>query len=357
MVRKTLGYVHLEWTCPNCQRKNLGVQKFCNGCGAPQPEDVEFEQAAEEKFIEDEAEIARAKVGPDIHCPYCRARNPGDAKFCGECGGDLAEGVARESGRVVGAHRTGPAPEVICPACGTPNPASAQVCGQCGSSLASITEARPSAEPALGRKGLSVGILIGGFLICALLAFVVYLIFGRTEELTGEVQSISWTRSISILALGPVEQQDWFDEIPSDAELGDCSLEHQSTQDEPAPNSTEVCGTEYVVDTGSGVGEVVQDCVYEVYDKWCTYTVMDWTVFDVVTQSGSDMNPFWPQVNIQEDQREGEREEKYEIVFDSDGKTYDYTTTDASEFSQYNPGSRWVLNVNALGAVVSVESK
>ena len=113
MTKKTLGYVHLEWACPNCQRKNPGPQKFCNGCGAPQPEDVEFIQAAEEKLITDEAEIARAKAGPDVHCPYCGARNPGDAEFCGGCGGNLAEAAARESGRVVGSHRDKPAPQNV----------------------------------------------------------------------------------------------------------------------------------------------------------------------------------------------------------------------------------------------------
>lgn len=359
MTRKTLGYVHLEWTCPNCQRGNPGPQKFCSGCGAPQPENVEFHQAAEEKFLEDEAEIARAKAGPDAHCPFCGARNPGDAKFCGECGGDLADAVARESGRVVGAHRDGPAPEVNCPACGTANPATAQVCSQCGGNLQTIpAEApalRPAVQPVSGKKGIPVVGMIVGFMLCVVAAFAAYFLFIRTEELTGEVRSVSWTRSIPILALGPVEAEGWWDEIPSDAKLDSCREEYRTTQSDPAPNAVEVCGTPYTVDTGSGAGEVVQDCEYEVYDDYCTYTVMDWVVFDEFTLTGTDVNPIWPEVNLLADQREGDRSDSYEVIFNSDGANYDYTVTESTEFSQFTIGSKWIMNVNTLGAVISVE--
>jgi predicted nucleic acid-binding Zn ribbon protein len=361
MTKKTLGYVHLEWACPNCQRKNPGPQKFCNGCGAPQPEDVEFIQAAEEKLITDEAEIARAKAGPDVHCPYCGARNPGDVEFCGGCGGNLAEAAARESGRVVGSHRDKPAPEVKCPACGTANPASAQVCSQCGASLiarpSETAGKQPAAKSASAKRGLPILGLVGGFFGCVVIAFLVYFLFIRTEELTGEVQAVSWTRTIPILALGPVEYEDWQDEIPSDAEISSCKEELRYTQDEPAPNSVEVCGTPYTVDTGTGYGEVVQDCEYEIYEDYCSYTVMDWTVFDEVTLTGSDLNPRWPDINLLSDQREGDPQEDYEVTFYADGKTYDYTAENDSEFTQFTAGSKWLLNVNALGTVTSLEKK
>jgi len=112
MVKKTLGYVELEWRCPRCGSRNPGPEKTCNGCGAPQPEDVEFEQPAEEELVTEESEIERAKAGPDVHCAYCGARNPADAEICTQCGADLTEASARVSGRVVGAHRDKPAADV-----------------------------------------------------------------------------------------------------------------------------------------------------------------------------------------------------------------------------------------------------
>ena len=132
MTKKSLGYVELEWTCENCGTRNPGPSGFCNACGAPQPEDVEFEQPLDQKLITDEEKLARAKAGPDKHCPYCNARNAGDAKFCGACGGDLSDAAVRESGRVVGAHHDEPIPDVNCPACGTANPGSNKVCSNCG---------------------------------------------------------------------------------------------------------------------------------------------------------------------------------------------------------------------------------
>ncbi len=109
MTKKTVGYVKMLWSCPRCATRNPGPQKFCNGCGAPQPSDVPFEQAPEEKLLTDAAEIALAKAGPDVHCPYCNGRNAGNAKFCGACGGDLAGAKARQAGVVAGAFRSQPA--------------------------------------------------------------------------------------------------------------------------------------------------------------------------------------------------------------------------------------------------------
>ncbi|NIM93380.1 MAG: hypothetical protein GTO18_06680 [Anaerolineales bacterium] len=357
MTKKTLGYVKLEWTCPHCETRNPGPNKFCNACGAPQPTDVEFHQTPGAELLTDEEEIARAKAGPDVHCPYCNSRNPGDAKFCGECGGDLTGAEAREGGRVVGAYSAEPAPEVICEACGSSNPAGTLVCSHCGARLDSELDDTPEPEtkPAAGVKALPRSIIIGAVVVCLVAAAALFFLLFRTEEVTSEVQGVGWTRSVHIEALGPVEHEGWMDEIPSDAEIDSCDSEYRYTQSEPAPNAVEVCGTPYTVDTGSGFGEVVQDCEYEVYDDFCTYTVIEWYSFDVVTVTGSDLNPYWPEFELIEDQREGEREAEYKVIFVSDGDDYVYTTTDFDEFRRYEPGSVWTIEVNTLGGVVSVE--
>jgi hypothetical protein len=359
MARKTVGYVKLEWTCPRCDTKNPGPQKFCNGCGAPQPEDVEFEQPAQEKLIEDAEEIALAKAGPDVHCPYCSARNRGDAKFCGACGGNLAEAVERESGRVLGAHRPDAAEPVNCPACDTVNPASALVCSNCGASLAGARDEEPSArpEPALptGSARGSRGVIFGVIAACVVISAILYFVFGRTEDLVGVVEDVSWTRTIPILAMGEVEGEDWRDDIRSDAVIESCRLEFHHSQDSPTSNSEEVCGTPYTIDDGSGFGEVVQDCVYEVYEEMCSYTAMDWIVIDEVIATGTNLQPYWPQVNLMSDQQEGEGTETYEIEFIADDESYTYTPSDQSEFIQFNEGSSWIIHVNMLDTVVSVE--
>lgn len=358
MTRKTLGYVELEWTCPRCGSRNPGPQKTCSGCGAPQPQDVGFEQTAQEKLVTEQEQVKRARAGPDVHCAFCGARNPADAKVCTQCGADLSEATARVSGQVLGAHRREAAPDVACPSCGALNPASARECSQCGASLAR-PEPKPKPEPARAaapaqRRGCGPVIFVAGAVLIGLVVLGIFLT-RPSSDMAASVEGVTWTRSIPILGLVPVTRENWQDEIPPDAVVGECRLEPHHVQDSPAPNSKEICGTPYTVDKGSGFGEVVQDCQYQVYEEWCGYTVKEWQVIDQVVQSGNDLNPRWPVTQLAAGQQAGEGEEKYEIVFDTDGGTYTYATSDPAEFAQFAPGSRWNLKVNKLGGVVEVE--
>jgi len=361
MVKKTLGYVELEWVCPQCESRNKGTSKKCTSCGAAQPEDVEFHQAAQEELITEEAEIALAKAGPDIHCPYCGTRNPATAEKCRQCGGDLTEGAARESGRVVGAHRAGPAGEATCPHCGASNPATALECSQCGGAMKPVAPARPSqpARPAAQpkRKIGPLGIIGIAVAVLAVLALCVVIVLSLlpSEQLNGTVQSVSWERSVVVQALRDVTRETWLDDIPEGAPVGACTEKVRSTQDEPAPRSVEVCGTPYTVDTGTGHGEVVQDCVYEVYDDWCEYTVQDWVVVDTLVLTGNDLNPTWPDIGVSSSRREAGREEAFQVVFATEKRTYTHSVSDLDAFRKFEIGSRWVLQTNKLGGITSIE--
>jgi hypothetical protein len=155
--------------------------------------------------------------------------------------------------------------------------------------------------------------------------------------------------------LGELEAEAWFDEVPNDAEIRNCQNEYRYSQSEPAPGAVEVCGTPYTVDEGSGYGEVVQDCEYEIYDDLCTYTTIDWILFDTVTVSGNDLLPYWPDAVLTSDQRFGDGQESYEVTFSGPDRNYSYTPDSESEFSDFALGSTWNLEVNAVGSVVSLE--
>jgi len=353
VTQKTVGYVRLQWTCPNCGAKNPGPQKSCSGCGAAQPADVEFEQAAQEELVQDEAEIQRARSGPDVHCAYCGARNPAGATVCTQCGANLAEAAARAAGRVLGAHRAEPMADVACPACGAMNPATALKCSKCGASMAQPGPITAPATSAAGR-GCSPIAIIGGIVAIGVIAALIF-VLTRTSDVVGKVQGVSWMRSVAVEALGPATYQTWRDQVPRDGRIGRCEERVRGTSQQRTANSREVCGTPYTKDTGSGYGEVVQDCVYEVYDEWCDYTVMEWQRVDALVLQGADLNPRWPEPRLATDQRAGERAEKYEITFDADGKTYTYTTRDSDLFSRCEIGSRWILKVNQLGSVTAIE--
>ena len=358
MARKSLGYVHLEWECPNCGTRNKGTDEQCVSCGASQPADVQFEQAAQEEFIKDEAVIADAKKGADIHCPYCGTRNPADAETCSQCLGDLSEGARRQSGQKLGGHRDQAASDVACTSCGTVNPGTNTRCENCNAVLPKPREETPPPAPVKptgkGMPRWAIAVIAVFVLLCC---GIFSLLWFRTDDVSGQVTDASWEYSIGIEEMGPVEYSDWDDQVPGSAEILSCNQEVRSVQQNPAPNSKEVCGEPYTVDTGSGVGEVVQDCEYHVYDNMCTYTVLEWMEVDRVYERGDGFSPSWPTANLRSGQREGSRDEDYTVIFRTDGKNYTHSPGQMSEYVIYKPGSEWILKINTFDALVDVEAK
>lgn len=355
MTKKTIGYVHLEWTCPNCGTRNLGTDKKCATCGSAQPEGVQFEQQVQEELVEDEAVVQAAEAGPDIHCPYCGTRNPASAERCRQCGGELAGGEARESGRVIGAFRPDAAPPVACPSCGTENPATALQCANCGARLAK-PEPKPEPKPTPARSPRLPGWLIPAVVIAIIACLgLMALLTTRTSETVARVDQVRWERTILIEALAPITRGAWEESLPADAEVVGCEERLRYTSENPEPGSVEVCGTPYVVDTGTGVGEVVQDCEYQVFAPYCEYRTLAWVAVPAIVASGVDFSPQWPTANLEPDQRESGRQETYTVVFEGDGRSYTYRVRDLESYQRFTPGSRWRLDVNALGNVVGVE--
>jgi ribosomal protein L40E len=348
MPRETVGYTRLEWVCPACSHRNPGPFRFCSSCGAQQPPDVKFEQPLKEELITDEKELAAAKAGADRYCGYCGNRNPAAATVCQQCGGDLTGAQARAAGEVLGAHRTEAAPDQICPACGAPNPANALNCAKCGSSLSRPKTPAPAAP---AKTPWWVFAIIGVFLLCLIAGIIAVT---RTKDLTGVVQDVSWQRQIAIEGLVTVSRSDWRDEIPSGATVGQCELRVHHTQDQPADNAEKICGTPYSVDQGNGYSQIVQDCTYEVKAEFCQFQAQEWQVVDTAVVSGSDLNPAWPQFNLQTNQRQGSSNEVYKVLFSVDGEQKTYTTSNLSEFQQFQPGSTWTLKVNGLGEITEI---
>lgn len=359
MARKQLGFVELQWKCPRCGSLNPGPKQVCEKCGAPQPKDVKFEQAPHQQLIKDGAKKDQATAGPDIHCPYCGTRNPAGTEECRQCGGDLSEGALREAGQVVGAYSFSPPITINCPRCGTENPDTAKNCSSCGASLAQAPDSEtPVVKTSASAKKTPVWIFIAiaaTVVVCAGIVLLMVL-SNRTKGTTGIVESVRWERTIPIEALVPVENESWQDQIPDEAVVGACREEIRSIEAEPVPNSVEVCGTPYTVDTGSGYGEVVQDCEYQVYDEICSYTVEEWRQVDTAVITGSDNQPVWPEPILNAGQRIGQnRSENYVIVFSSGDKTFTFTTSNLSLYQQAEIGEQWGLNVNTFGKLISVE--
>lgn len=352
MPQEQLGYVELEWKCPNCGTRNPGTRKNCMTCGAAMPKDAKFELPAQQEFITDQAKIQAAEAGPDVSCPYCGTRNVSTATSCKQCGGDLKGAEARFKGGVLGAFDDTAQPDVKCQNCGGMNPASAVKCSNCG---ASLKRPEPKPQPApTPTPAPRMSPLVIGAIVLAIVACIGGFIFltSQRSEVSATVANTQWERSIAVMAQVPVRDADWRDKIPSGANVLGCELKPRRFSDVEEPNSVKVCGTPYVLDTGTGAGQVVQDCQYQVSEEYCSFTRLQWTVIDTIVARGADVNPNWPQLALTSEQREGNRAETYRVIFDAGGQQYTYTPANAQEFARFTRGSRWNLKLNGLGSIV-----
>jgi ribosomal protein L40E len=351
MARKSEGFIELEWTCPNCNTRNKGSEKTCVNCGAPQPEDVQFEAPAEKVFVsEDKASELKGR-GADIHCGFCGTRNPSTAKTCSQCGADLKEGVARQAGREIDMP-AGKLEPVTCTNCGTENPGTNINCRQCGAPLP--RPARPA--PAMPASTMVVDaaaksavkkpnwLLLGGIgaalAICCVAILMLFVFPSSSVKAT--VADVYWQTSVPVQEIRPVDYNSERGNPPSDAYNVSCHDE-----------SREVC-EEKTIDRGDGYAEVVQDCHTE-SERYCDYTVDEWTTIQTLTLDGHDLNPFYEQPNLSSDQRLGNGSADYTVYFESEKGEITYSPGDLGEFQQFQPGSTWTLKLNAVGGVVSVE--
>jgi len=349
--RRTVGYIQNEWTCPNCGTRNKGGIKACENCGAPQPENVQFELPSEQKLVTDQEQIKAAASGADIHCGFCGTRNSATAETCSQCGADLKEGKAREAGRIM--QTPPPQPKVVkCDNCGVENPGSNAVCSNCGSPLpkpatvqAAAVKAQPIASTTAAKPKKTNWLLIGGILgflaICCVVIGALFLL--PTKSIDATVSDVHWETSVPLQEIRPVDYNNQRGSPPSDAYNVSCRDE-----------SREVC-EQKTIDKGNGYSEVVEECHTET-DKYCSYTVDEWTTIQTYTLSGNDLQPIYESPTVSSDQRIGDESEVLTVIFiTSDGEQKTYKPGSISEFQQYEVGSTWQLKMNALGRITSVE--
>ena len=344
MARKSKGFIELEWTCPNCKTRNKGFDKACVSCGAPQPDNVQFEAPAEKKFVSDKKAEELRKRGADIHCGFCGTRNPSTAKTCSQCGADLSEGKARQAGREIdmSAEKVEP---VTCSNCGKENPGTYNNCQGCGAPLArakkEITPAAMVAETKKKKPNWKVLMaIIGAVLLCCVTLAILFL--APTSSVQGTVTDVYWQTSVPVQEIRLVDYNNERGNPPSDAYNVSCYEE-----------SREIC-EEKTIDRGDGSAEVVEDCYTET-EKYCDYTVDEWTTIQTYTLGGHDTFPVYEQPNISSDQRLGNQSVEMTVTFSSEKGKKSYTPSDVTEFQKFKVGSKWNLKLNLSGGIVDVE--
>jgi ribosomal protein L40E len=340
MPTKSVGFIKMEWTCPNCNTRNPGPVKTCQSCGAPQPQNVKFEMGSDQSLVKDEKDIQQAEKGADIHCGFCGTRNPADATTCSQCGGDLKEGMKRQAGQEIDRSAAASQP-VTCPNCGFKNPVSTGNCAKCGAPLVSKSPPPPATGKGLSR-GKKIGIAAGviGFLAICCIAIALFML--PTKSITGTVDSVHWQTVANVEAVQAVQHNDESGNPPSSAYDVSCH-----------DDSKEVC-EDKTIDKGNGYAEVVQDCHTET-TTYCSYTVDEWKVIQSYTEEGTDLSPFWDKPSLNSGQRKGEDTATYTVFFVNKNDNYTYHPGTLTEYQQYDIGSQWSLSLNTLGGIVSVE--
>ena len=349
--RRTVGYVENEWTCPNCDTRNKGSAKTCENCGAPQPENVQFELGANQKLVTDAEKVKAAQAGADIHCAFCGTRNPATAETCIQCGADLKEGKARQAGRIMQAPAAQPK-TIKCDNCGTDNPSSNSVCANCGSPLPRVAQA-PVAAPPVARGGLTPAapltgkktnkrnLLIAGAVLACLAVVcvaVIGLFFVPTSTVQGTVTNVHWETDVPVQEIQAVRYSDEKGSPPSSAYDASCHTEQSCTQ--------------RTVDKGNGYSEVVEDCDDVQY---CSYTMDEWKTIQTYSLEGNNLQPVYDSPNIASDQRIGDKSENLSVTFSTDDGNKTYSASSISEFQQFDVGTTWTLKLNLVGGVVGVQ--
>ncbi len=316
----------------NFRQNNAGMTKTCSACGSSQPKNLQFGLGQKHASIPDTQKNGAAANGADIYCSFCDTRYSAGTPTCKQCGGELKNVPKLEGGMGIGRARTGT---------------------NAGDSLAA-EQSPPALVPAAKKTFVFrpwMALPIIGFLSMACL--VVGFIFFRPTDLLGVVQDVSWQRTIAIEAQRQVTSEGWQNQLPNGATVLSCQQKYRSRQNSPVQGSREVCSTE-LVDQTNGSVKVVESCFYDVYDNYCKYQALEWREIGQSQSQGTDLNLYWPPANLVDGQREGARTEVYTVIFKTRDDLKKFTTSDEVLFTQFLPGTQWILSVNTMGAIIDV---
>jgi hypothetical protein len=355
MGRLVMAY----WDCPSCGSKEIrGDQASCPNCGRArgqvkfymrdytEGEVREADQRSDVEYVEEEKAEAIGR-NPDWVCSFCQSLNSDKAKFCTSCG------ASRES--------------------------SEANYFQMHEALQAREEARKEPkQQAPVRQTKKRSLLPILLIIAAVAALVMFLNSSKTRG-DFQVESISWNRVIDIEENRMFQESGW--SLPSGAEVTgqqrelhhyDSVLDHYENREVQRSRQVVDHYEQYYTYTDMGNGtyeevshdrpvyrteyytETVREPVYRQVPNYQTkyyYNIWRWTSSRQAVAGGTDHEPAWPETNLAENEREGQRAEVYRIVVKDtkSGKNTTYRMKEA-EWMQVNPGDGLYITAKRTGA-------
>ena len=324
MTDKEIFYEML-WDCAQCNTVGLlgDTHRHCPTCGAAQdPSKRYFPKPGEEQEAKD-----HQFVGADWRCVYCDSPNCAAAAHCTNCG--------------AGQDGTKPVTFVLDTA-----------------TAPALVVVRTAARSKWWLWAL------------ALLALVIVglgILFTRTHETTASVSARTWQREIQVEKFAPVSESAWCDSVPGDAYAVTQSREQRSTRQ---VQDGQECRDERI-DKGDGTFVKRRECTpryreQAVFDNRCRFQVNRWRTYRSV-KAGPETAamPIWPSLGsfngLSNDvnrggrttlgsEREGTRNENYELSLQSDGKSWTCKVP-LEVWTKSQDGARLPMRVRVTGGV------
>lgn len=357
-----------RWDCTTCGTVGLlGRQVDCPQCGTPRPAGVRFYLPEDAPEVTDEAQLAQARAGADWLCEHCGGSSRATAEMCADCGaarGSSPEQETREYA-LAAVPRSGDEGEAVRrERRATPPPP-------------------PPAPPAPRRSWKRWG--------AAAMAVFAGWCYLAPRDVPATVAEKVWERSLEVEAYRTVRESDW--SVPSGGRTVNSyravqsyrqELDHHETRTRTVTDQVQVGTRTYVCgqrDLGNGHfedqtctepeyesrsrTETYQEPIYRqvpIYATKYDFDIERWVTDTVLVARGEADDPAdadapaWPSPRLDQRRREGERKEKYTLVFrDSDDRTFTREVP-LAEYQAFRVGAPVVIEVNRAGMVSEVRA-
>jgi hypothetical protein len=352
-----------RWDCATCGTVGLlGRDVVCSQCGTPRAEGTRFYLPEDAPEVTDAARLAEAGAGADWVCEHCGASARATEEACGGCG----------------------APRGTSPTHQVQDYALADVPRAGGREE---RRAVPPPPPAPPRKPRNPWIARGMVAMLALLGWC----FFRPREITATLSEKRWERSLEIEAYRTVRESDW--SVPSGGRPVNSwqavrsyrqELDHYETRTRTVTEQVQTGTRTYTCgqrDLGNGYfedqtctepeyesrshEESYQEPIYRqipIYDTKYEYDVDRWVTDTVLVAQGAADDPAdgdtpaWPSTRLDDRRREGERTEKYVLVF-NDGSDHVYQReVPLAQYEALRVGTSTRIKVNNAGSLLEIEA-
>lgn len=341
--------IEMCWDCNHCgNKKILGRYTSCPNCGQPQDISTKFYRDGDRYVDESENKISRK---PKWLCSYCNSLNWDESCNCSNCGASKSEnngdyftvkkkdekGIMQEKNLFSGYK---PLKNI-------------NIDTYDYSKRVNYNQSPKQEQP---RKNTLIGTLKSAMLPIVMMCAIVAILIGVFSFFTPRNINIvpdnkAWERSIEVEAYRTVDESDWI--MPSGGRLKyitqdiysyDQVVDYYKPVIKQVPDGTYISGySTHYEDLGNGYSVKTRDPIYSTKYKTVTemepvyksvpvykdkyhYEIERW-VFDRYEKTSDGDEPYWKELSLKTDEREGTRSEKYTIKTTIKEKIKSYSTS------------------------------